>query len=179
MKIKQKILVFTTGFFISLIFSSTPSIVLGSNLLSPEQFNAHWHYSDVYGTINNTLDKFPRLLELKNLLVMYPKISELVFGKLPIGNKNICEYIISDRSIFTDLINLFARLLIIGSVGSLGIGGYSSFIERHLQIVHKDFVFFLSVCLLLLFLAIGSIVFAMFTSAHSFPSSLNSSSSCL
>lgn len=72
------------------------------------------------------------------------------------------------------------RLLIIGSFGSVGIAGYSSFVERYFQIINKDLkIIYYSIFLLLSLQIIGSIIVLMSSPTSSIASTINLSSNCI
>ena len=72
------------------------------------------------------------------------------------------------------------RLLIIGSFGSVGIAGYSSFVERYLQIINKYLkIIYYNIFLLISLQIIGSIIVLMSSPTSSISSAIRPSSSCI
>ncbi|MEH2239300.1 hypothetical protein [Nostoc sp.] len=72
------------------------------------------------------------------------------------------------------------RLLIIGSFGSVGIAGYSPFVERYLQIINKDLkIIYSRIFLLLSLQIIGSIIVMMSSTASPISSAIHPNSGCL
>jgi hypothetical protein len=74
---------------------------------------------------------------------------------------------IPEPSLLESLINLLARLLIIGSFGYLGVNRHSSAFERYLQVVSRDFVIIVVKAFLLFTLVSMGIIFVlMLVSPH-------------
>ncbi|MEH2292551.1 hypothetical protein [Nostoc sp.] len=72
------------------------------------------------------------------------------------------------------------RLLIVGSFGSVGIAGYSSFVERYFQIINKDLkIIYYSIFLLLSLQIIGSVIVMMSSTASPISSAIHPNSSCI
>lgn len=84
-----------------------------------------------------------------------------------------------ERSPFTSAIELLMRLLILGSFGSVGIAGYSSFVERYFQIINKDLkIIYYIIFVLLTLQIIASAIAMMPSSANPISSAIRPSSSC-
>lgn len=67
---------------------------------------------------------------------------------------------------FTNALNLFARLLIVGSFVYLGGRSSSSFVERYLIISRGFIIILLSIFLSVSFIVIGIVTVSMFLSPH-------------
>jgi hypothetical protein len=78
---------------------------------------------------------------------------------------------IPEPSLLESLINLLARLLIIGSFGYLGVNRHSSAFERYLQVVSRDFVIIVVKAFLLVTLASMGIIFVLILVSPHFTSS--------
>ncbi|QLE51159.1 hypothetical protein FD724_25815 [Nostoc sp. C057] len=124
MKIKQKFVVAATSIFLSVTAVLMPS----------ENSMASTVFVDQY--TSNNLVKYSHQISQK-LMVLQPVVFQSVLGNLGTEQSNIfC--LNQERSPFRSSIELLMRLLIIGSFGSVGIVGYSSFVERYFQIINKD-----------------------------------------
>ncbi|WP_292709716.1 MULTISPECIES: hypothetical protein [unclassified Nostoc] len=72
------------------------------------------------------------------------------------------------------------RLLIIGSFASVGIAGYSSFVERYFQIINKDLkLIYYSIFVLISLQIIASAIVMMPSSASPISSEIRPNSSCI
>ena len=103
-----------------------------------------------------------------------------LLGYLRVKKYNLIPCFNQERSPFTSSIELLMRLLIIGSFGSVGIVGYSSFVERYFQIINKDLkIVCYSILLLLSLQIIGNIIVLMSSPTSSIASAIHPSSSCI
>jgi hypothetical protein len=112
-------------------------------------------------------------------MVLQPVVFQSVLGNLGTEQSNIfC--LNQERSLFTSSIELLMRLLIIGSFGSVGIAGCSSFVERYFQIVNKDLKLInYSIFVLISLQIIASAIVMMPSSASPISSAIRTNSSCI
>jgi hypothetical protein len=156
MKLKQKLSVASVSFALSFVVADVSYIAsVGS-----------WHNSLVYSTTHNkTVARSP--------------ISQLIFAGVEIQQNKSIFCSIPEPSLLENWINLFTRLLIIGSFGYLGVTGYSSAYERYLQVVSRDFLFIVVKAFLLLTVTtIGIIFVSMVLPAHSIPPPIHPHFNC-
>ncbi|MFH7028053.1 MAG: hypothetical protein ACHBN1_22290 [Heteroscytonema crispum UTEX LB 1556] len=156
MILKQQLAVATVSFVLSFLVAGVPSIASA----------ASWDNSLIYDFVHNkTVGRSPRY--------------QLTFwdGEIEQNKSILCS--IPEPSLLEDWINLFARLLIIGSFGYLGVTRYSSDVERYLQVVSRDFlIIVVKIFLLLTVVAMGIIFVSMFLSPHSTPSPIHPDFNC-
>ncbi|MEH2113580.1 hypothetical protein [Nostoc sp.] len=113
-------------------------------------------------------------------MVVQPRLFNSVLGDLRIEKYNFIPCFNQERSPFTSSIDLLMRLLIFGSFGSVGIAGYSSFVERFFQVLNKDLkIIYSSILLLLSLQIIGSVIVLISSPTSSIASAINPSSSCI
>ncbi|MEH2378759.1 MAG: hypothetical protein V7K27_07615 [Nostoc sp.] len=166
MKIKQKLLVAVTSIALSI---AAVLVLSGESMAS----------TLIGGQYSNSLVKYPHEIS-QQLMVVQPVLFNSVFGNFGIGKDNFIPCWNQERSPFTSSIELLMRLLIIGSFGSVGIAGYSSFVERYFQIINKDLkIIYYSIFLLISLQIIGSIIVLMSSPTSSISSAIRPSSSCI
>lgn len=173
MKIKQKFVVAATSIALSIAAMVLPSGESMASTLSIGQYSNKWH------SINNHLVKYPHEIS-PQLMVVQPELFNSVLGNFIIEKGNFMTCLDRERSPFTSSIELLMRLLIIGSFGSVGLAGYSSFVERYLQIINKDLkIISYSILLLLSLQIIGNVIVLMSSPTNQISSAISSSSSCI
>ncbi|ODG96871.1 hypothetical protein A4S05_16660 [Nostoc sp. KVJ20] len=171
MKINKKIVVAATSLTLSIAAVLIPSEESMANILAVDQYNNR--------SVSNHLVKYPHEIS-QPLMVVQPGLFNSVLGNLTIEKYSFVPCPNQERSLFTSSIELLMRLLIIGSFGSVGIAGYSSFIERYVQIINKDLkIIYYSIFLLLSLQIIGSIIVLMSSPTSSIASTINPSSNCI
>ncbi|MDZ8140542.1 MAG: hypothetical protein RM049_35500 [Nostoc sp. DedQUE04] len=169
MKIKQKVVVAATSIALSIAAVLLPSGESMASTLSVGQYSNQWHSG------NNYLVKYPHEIS-PQLMVVQPGIFNSVLGNFVIEKGNFITCLDRERSPFTSSI----ELLIIGSFGSVGIAGYSSFVERYFQIINKDLkIIYYSIILLLSLQIIGSVIVLMSSPTSSISSVISPSSTCI
>lgn len=173
MKIKQKFLVAATSIALSIAAVLLPSGESIANTLFVGQYSNKWH------SVNNHLVKYPHEIS-QQLMVVQPELFNSVLGNFGIEKGNFITCLDRERSPFTSSIELLMRLLIVGSFGSVGIVGYSPFVERYLQIINKDLkIIYYSIFLLLSLQIICSFIGTMSSSTSPIYSAISPSSSCI
>ncbi|MEH2061660.1 MAG: hypothetical protein V7K50_05200 [Nostoc sp.] len=111
---------------------------------------------------------------------MITAIFNSVLGNLEIEKGNFISCLNQERSPFTSSIELLMRLLIIGSFGSVGIAGYSSFIERYFQIINKYLkIIYYSIFLLVSLEIICSVIVLISSPTSSISSTIHPNSCIL
>ncbi|MDZ7955825.1 hypothetical protein [Nostoc sp. DedQUE09] len=172
MKIKQKVVVAATSIALSIAAVLLPSGESMASTLSVYQYSNNWH------SINNNLVKYPQEIS-QQLMAVQSGLFNSVVGSFVIEKGNSMTCLDQERSPFTSAIELLMRLLIVGSFGSVGIAGYSSFVERYFQIINKDLkIIYYSVFFLLSLQIICTFIGTM-TSSTSPISSAIVPSSCI
>jgi hypothetical protein len=158
MKFKEKLAAATVGVALSFVVVNVPS---AAPVASITQSNFSFAYD-----VNNESGKY----------LLKENFSEgvLVNLKLLKEDKIIC----SSDSLFTNGLNLVARLLIVGSFVYLGGRTSSSFVERYLIIYRGFIMILLSIFLSISFIVIGIVTVSIFLSPHYIPSSMRSSHTC-
>ncbi len=152
MKIKQKLVVAVTSIALGIAAVLLPSVESRVSTLLVGQYSNQWH------SVSNYLVKFPHDIS-QQLMVIQPGLFNSVLGNLGIEKDNFISCLNQERSPFTPSIELLMRLLIIGSFSSVGIAGYSSFVERSCQIINKNLkIIYFSLFLLLSLQIIGSFI---------------------
>ncbi len=173
MKIKQKILVAATSTALSIAAVLQPSGESMVSTLPLGQYSNQWHSG------NNHLVKYSYEIS-QQFMVMQPGIFNSVLGNLEIEKGNFINYLNQERSPFTSSIELLMKLFIIGSFGSVGIAGYSSFVERYFQIINKDLkIIYYSIFLLLSLQIIGSVIVLMSSPTSSLSSATRLNYNCI
>ncbi|WP_448266932.1 hypothetical protein [Nostoc sp. DSM 114159] len=173
MEIKQKFVVAATSIALSIAAILLPSGESMASTLSIGQYSNKWY------SINNHLVKYPHEIS-PQLMVVQPELFNSVLGNFVIEKGNFMTCLDRERSPFTSSIELLMRLLIIGSFGSVGIAGYSSFVERYFQIINKDLkIIYYSIILLLSLQIIGSVIVLMSSPTRSISSVISPSSTCI
>ncbi|MEH2176497.1 hypothetical protein [Nostoc sp.] len=113
-------------------------------------------------------------------MVVQPELFNSVLGNFVIEKGNFMTCLDRERSPFTSAIELLIRLLIVGSFGSVGIAGYSSFVERYFQIINKDLkIIYYTIFLLLSLQIICAFIGTMTSSTSPISSAIGPSSSCI
>ncbi|QMS89815.1 hypothetical protein HUN01_20335 [Nostoc edaphicum CCNP1411] len=170
MKINTKLVVAATSLTLSIAVVLIPSEESMANILAVDQYNH---------SVSNHLVKYPHEIS-QQLMVVKPVTFNYVSGNLIIEKYNFLPCYNQERSPFISSIELLMRLLIIGSFGSVGIAGYSSFVERYFQIINKDLkIIYYSIFLLLSLQIIGSVIVLMSSPTSSIASTIHPSSSCI
>jgi hypothetical protein len=128
---------------------------------------------------NNYLVKYSHEISQK-LIGVQPVVFQSVLGDLGSEQSKFISCWNQERSPFTSSIELLMRLLIIGSFGSVGVAGYSSFVERYFQIINKYLkIIYYSIFVLLALQIIASAIVMMPSSANPISSAIRPNSSCI
>ncbi|MCC5621888.1 hypothetical protein [Nostoc sp. CHAB 5715] len=173
MKIKQKIVATATSIALSIAAVLLPSGESMASILPVSQYSNQWH------SVNNHLVKYPHEIS-QQLIVVQPGLFNSVLSNLGIEKDNLLACLNQERSPLTSSIDLLMRLLIIGSFGSMGVAGYSSFVERYFQILNKDIkIIYYSLFLLLSLQIIVSFIGTTSSSTSPINSAIRPNSSCI
>ncbi|MBN3924230.1 hypothetical protein [Nostoc sp. NMS4] len=173
MKTKQKILVAATSITLSIASVFLPSGESMASTLTIGKYKALWN------SVSNHLVKHPHEIN-QQLMVLEPGIFNSILENFGIQKDNSITCLNQERSPFTSSIELLMRLLIIGSFSSVGIAGYSSFVERSCQIINKNLKIIYFILFLLLSLQIiGSVIFLISSPTNSIYSTISPKSSCI
>jgi hypothetical protein len=157
MKLKQQLAIASVSFALSFVVAGASCIASAGS----------WHDSFVYDTTHNKV-------------VAQSAISQLIFADVEIQQNKSIFCSIPKPSLLENWINLFARLLIIGSFGYLGITRYSSDYERYLQVVSRNFLFIVvKAFLVLTLITIGTIFVSMLLPAHSITPPIHPHFNCM
>lgn len=173
MKIKQKVVVAATSFALSI---ATVLILSGESMGSTLPVR---QYSNQWNSVNNYLVKSRHEISQK-LMVVQLGLFNSVLGNLGIEKDNFITCLNHQRSPLISSTDLLIRLLIIGSFSSVGVVGYSSFVERSCQIINKNLkIIYYSLFLLLPLQIIVSFIGT--TSSYTSPinSAIRPNSSCI
>jgi hypothetical protein len=155
MKLKQKVALVAASFALSFVVGGVPSIIPA----------ASWNNSIISNTAHNKTVALP--------------ISQLIFQNVEFEQNKSILCSIPQPSLLESWINLFARLLILGSFGYFGVTRYSSAFERYLQVVSRDFlIIVVKVFLLLTLVAMGILFLSMLLFPHSTHSPMRPNSNC-
>lgn len=123
------------------------------------------------GFISNFPNQLPSKQKSHNQ--NFHQMPKLVLANVEISNKQLIYCWIQQRSPLTNSVELFMRLISIGSLGSVSIAGSSSLVQRYLHIIQRDYVVIVRCVILLLgILIISNVVIFLVTSTH--PSFSNS-----
>ncbi len=169
MRIKQKLVVAALSIAVVL----QPSGESMASTLPVGQYRNQWHSG------NNHLVKYAYEIS-QEVMVMQSEGFNDVLVNFGFEKGSFLTCLNHERSPFTSSIELLMRLLIIGSFSSVGIAGYSSFVERYIQIINKDLkIIYYSIFLLVSLQIIGSTIVMVSSSASPISSVIHPSSSCI